>query len=192
MNERLDRNQGGHGHAQETVDARRAPSTSADGRAGNWQRTGGTCRLSEARAYRAHGRPLEERRRWAARGSSHAAEGAGAGASAPQADCCRPSAGSLDPQGGRLGTLLSPTRKREAVGHAVAVLHGSERRACRAIGQIRSSSRYVPRPDLFREQVRQRIIALAKEYGRYGYRTVTDLLRREGWSLRSPARNSRS
>ena len=69
------------------------------------------------------------------------------------------------------------------MGHAVTVLHVSERRACRAIGQIRSSSRYVPRPDLFREPLRQRIIALAKEYGRYGYRTVTDLLRREGWDV---------
>jgi putative transposase len=69
------------------------------------------------------------------------------------------------------------------VGHAVTVLHVSERRACRAIGQIRSSTRYVPRPDPFRERLRQRIIALAKEYGRYGYRTVTDLLRREGWDV---------
>src|SRR5438046_2618211 len=49
--------------------------------------------------------------------------------------------------------------------------------------EIRSSLRYVPRPDLFREQLRQRIIALAKEYGRYGYRTVMDLLRREGWDV---------
>jgi hypothetical protein len=69
------------------------------------------------------------------------------------------------------------------VGHAVTVLHVSERRACRAIGQIRSSSRYVPRSDPFREELHQRIIALAKEYGRYGYRTVTDLLRHEGWDV---------
>jgi len=31
--------------------------------------------------------------------------------------------------------------------------------------------------------LRERIIALAKEYGRYGYRTVTDLLRNEGWDV---------
>ncbi len=36
----------------------------------------------------------------------------------------------------RLGKLLSPARTREAVGHAVTMLHVSERRACRAIGQI--------------------------------------------------------
>lgn len=67
--------------------------------------------------------------------------------------------------------------------HAVTVLQVSERRACRAIGQIRCSYRYVPRPDHERARVRERIIALAKEYGRYGYRTVTDLLRNEGWDV---------
>jgi putative transposase len=69
------------------------------------------------------------------------------------------------------------------VGHAVTVLHVSERRACRAIGQIRSSFRYVPRPNPFRERLRERIIALAKEYGRYGDRTVTAMLRLEGWDV---------
>jgi putative transposase len=69
------------------------------------------------------------------------------------------------------------------VEHAVTVLQVSERRASRAIGQIRSSYRYVPRPDQDRERLRERILALAKEYGRYGYRTVTDLVRREGWDV---------
>ena len=69
------------------------------------------------------------------------------------------------------------------MGHAVTVLQVSERRACRAISQIRSSYRYVPQPDHDRARLRERIIALAKEYGRYGYRTVTDLLRREGWDV---------
>jgi putative transposase len=69
------------------------------------------------------------------------------------------------------------------VGHAVTVLHVSERRACRAIGQIRSSYRYRPRLDPSQERLRERIIALAKAYGRYGYRTVTDLLRHEGWDV---------
>ena len=51
----------------------------------------------------------------------------------------------------------------------VTVLHVSERRACRAIGQLRSSYRYVSQPDPSQERLRERIIALAKEYGRYGY-----------------------
>ena len=63
------------------------------------------------------------------------------------------------------------------------MLQVSERRACRAIGQLRSSYRYRPRLDPSQERVRARIIMLAKEYGRYGYRTVTDLMRQEGWDV---------
>lgn len=51
------------------------------------------------------------------------------------------------------------------------------------MGQIRCAYRYVPRPDHKRARLRERIIALAKEYGRYGYQTVTDLLRNEGWDV---------
>ena len=52
------------------------------------------------------------------------------------------------------------------------------------MGQVRSSYRYRPQPDPSQERVRARIIALAKEYGRYGYRTITGLLTREGWDVR--------
>jgi putative transposase len=128
-------------------------------------------------------RPLEEGIRRATGRSSQAAEGGRAGKSASQADCRRPSAGSLDPEGGRFGKLLSPARRREAVGHAVPVLHVSERRACRAIGQVRASYRYRPQRDPSQKRLRERILALAKEYGRYGYRTVTGMLQREGWEV---------
>ena len=67
--------------------------------------------------------------------------------------------------------------------HAVTVLPVSERRTCRAIGQVRSAYRYRPQPDPNREQLRERIIALAKEYGRYGYRTVARIVKREGWDV---------
>ena len=67
--------------------------------------------------------------------------------------------------------------------HATTVLYVSERRACRVIGQVRSSYRYQPQPpDPEEDRLRARIIALVKEYGRYGYRTVTNLLRQEGWA----------
>jgi putative transposase len=66
------------------------------------------------------------------------------------------------------------------VGHAVTVLHVSERRA---IGQVRASYRYRPRRHPSQERLRKRILALAKEYGRYGYRTVTGMLQREGWDV---------
>jgi putative transposase len=66
----------------------------------------------------------------------------------------------------------------------MTVLHVAERRAWRASGQVRSSYRDQPQPpDPEEDRLRARIIALAKEYGRYGYRTVTDLLRQEGWAV---------
>jgi transposase InsO family protein len=69
------------------------------------------------------------------------------------------------------------------VEHTVRVLHVSERRACRAIGQLRSTHRYRTLPNPFQDRLRERIIALAKEYGRYGYRTITSILQREGFEV---------
>lgn len=67
--------------------------------------------------------------------------------------------------------------------HVVRVLHVSERRACRAIGFVRSCYRYQPKPDPMRELIRDRVVALAREYGRYGYKTITSMLRMEGWEV---------
>ena len=53
MNVRLDRNQGGHGHAQDTGHTRRGHPPSADGGTRHRQRLGGTRCLPEARHYRA-------------------------------------------------------------------------------------------------------------------------------------------
>lgn len=38
-------------------------------------------------------------------------------------------------------------------------------------------------PQTSREKLRARIIELATEYGRYGYKTITDILRLEGWEV---------
>lgn len=59
----------------------------------------------------------------------------------------------------------------------------SERRACRAIGQVRSTQRYQPRPNQEREQFKARVVELASLYGRYGYRKVAELLNLEGWHV---------
>ena len=59
----------------------------------------------------------------------------------------------------------------------------SERRACKAIGQLRSTQRYQPKEDPLAEKLRERVIAIASEYGRYGYRQVTNLLKMEGWDV---------
>lgn len=57
----------------------------------------------------------------------------------------------------------------------------SQRRACRVIGQLRSTQRYKPKHNPFRDDLRSRVIELASYYGRLGYRKVTGLLNQEGW-----------
>ena len=53
----------------------------------------------------------------------------------------------------------------------------SERRACKAIGQPRSTQRYRRRRLDDEPVLRREIIALASQYGRYGYKRITALLR---------------
>ncbi len=74
-----------------------------------------------------------------------------------------------------------PDRKRQAVKEVIDIMDVSERRACRALQQARSTQRY---PKVFPEDeelLRAKVIELASEYGRYGYRRVTALLRNQGW-----------
>jgi transposase InsO family protein len=65
----------------------------------------------------------------------------------------------------------------------VSKLLASERRVCRALGQPRSTQRYVIRPADDEPRLVEDIVRLASQYGRYGYRRVTELLRREGWRV---------
>jgi putative transposase len=67
------------------------------------------------------------------------------------------------------------------VEHVINVLHVSERRACRAIGQVRSSHRYEKTPNAEQDKIRERVIQLATQYGRYGYKTITSMLKNEGF-----------
>jgi transposase InsO family protein len=59
----------------------------------------------------------------------------------------------------------------------------SERLACRVIGQVRTTQRYAPQPNPEREKLRERIVELATQYGRYGYKTITSLLQLEGFEV---------
>lgn len=57
----------------------------------------------------------------------------------------------------------------------------SERRACRVVGQPRSTQRYEPeRPTKDRALV-ARLLRLARDHPRYGYRRAWAVLRGEGW-----------
>jgi putative transposase len=57
----------------------------------------------------------------------------------------------------------------------------SERRACRALGQHRSTQRKVPRGRDDEEALTADLVALAEKYGRYGYRKISALLKATGW-----------
>ena len=58
----------------------------------------------------------------------------------------------------------------------------SERRVCRVLGQHRSTQRRVPRGRDDEERLTADIIELARQYGRYGYRKIAELLRSTaGW-----------
>jgi putative transposase len=60
-------------------------------------------------------------------------------------------------------------------------MHVSERRACAALGQHRSTQRKVPRGREDEERLTADTIALARQYGRYGYRKIAGLLEQAGW-----------
>jgi len=59
----------------------------------------------------------------------------------------------------------------------------SERRACRLVGMSRSVVRYAARKRGDEVELVSKIHELAVGHGRYGYRRVTVLLRREGWKV---------
>jgi putative transposase len=62
-------------------------------------------------------------------------------------------------------------------------LNVSERRACKALGQHRSTQRKTPRGREDEKALTADLIELARQYGRYGYRKITALLRDAGWSV---------
>jgi transposase InsO family protein len=58
----------------------------------------------------------------------------------------------------------------------------SERRVCRVLGQHRSTQRRIPTGREDEERLTADIVELARQYGRYGYRKIAELLRtRAGW-----------
>ena len=68
------------------------------------------------------------------------------------------------------------------IDHVRSILPVSERRACAALGQHRSTQRKVPRGAPDEERLTADLIALARQYGRYGYRKIAQMLRdRAGW-----------
>ncbi len=59
----------------------------------------------------------------------------------------------------------------------------SERHACRLLGQGRRTQRYTPTLRSDEDALTLAIITLASQYGRYGYRRITPLLKQAGWQV---------
>lgn len=59
----------------------------------------------------------------------------------------------------------------------------SERRACRVLGQARSTQRHRNKVTDEGSGLTRKVTELAGEYGRYGYRRITALLRQEGFHV---------
>ncbi|WP_085956414.1 IS3 family transposase [Roseibium aggregatum] len=81
------------------------------------------------------------------------------------------------------GKLLSPARRRACIDHVRSQMKLSERRVCLVLGQHRSTQRRRPRGRADEERLVEDMIALARQYGRYGYRRIAALLRDAGWQV---------
>jgi putative transposase len=76
--------------------------------------------------------------------------------------------------------MVTPSAKREAVAHLKGAHEVSERRACRLINCDRMMVRYRSRR-ADDPRLRERLLALARERRRFGYRRLLIFLRREGF-----------
>jgi len=79
--------------------------------------------------------------------------------------------------------MVSPSRRRDAVKYLLGRHPVSERRACKLVGQYRSTQRYVPVPGDLETRLTARMNELAAEYPRWGYRRIWQLLRQEGFAV---------
>lgn len=59
----------------------------------------------------------------------------------------------------------------------------SERRACKVLGQARATQRRTDQVGGEEVRLTARIVELATQYGRYGYRRITALLQQESWKV---------
>ena len=78
---------------------------------------------------------------------------------------------------------MTPQAKRAAVAEMQSETAISERRACQLVGLARSALRYQPCKSQVNDQLQARIIELAQERRRFGYRRIHALLRREGYQI---------
>jgi putative transposase len=76
---------------------------------------------------------------------------------------------------------VSPSRKRAAAADLQQEFSVSERRACQALEQPRSTQRYGPKPRGDELALAKGMLKVARRRPRWGYRRVAWRLRRDGW-----------
>ena len=97
-----------------------------------------------------------------------ASQGAREGEPAAEAGGGRADAGQADLEGSLRGKLLSPERRRRCVVQVRQRLGVSERRACRVLGQARSTQRRILKRSEDEEALREDVVKVARRFGPTG------------------------
>jgi putative transposase len=79
--------------------------------------------------------------------------------------------------------VVTAAQRRQAARHLQEAFGVSERRACRVVGQPRSTQRQQPKTQEGAGRLVRRMLELVRQHPRYGYRRIWALLRREGWRV---------
>jgi putative transposase len=79
--------------------------------------------------------------------------------------------------------VLTAGQRRQAVRQLQETFGVSQRRACRVLGQPRSTQRQTPKTSEEEGRLVGRMLELVRQHPRWGYRRITVLLRREGWRV---------
>jgi putative transposase len=79
--------------------------------------------------------------------------------------------------------VVTAAQRRQAVRQLQETFGVSQRRACRVLGQPRSTQRQTPKTSQEEERLVRRMLELVRKHPRWGYRRITVLLRREGWRV---------
>lgn len=80
--------------------------------------------------------------------------------------------------------MVIPSHKRRAIEHVLELGMCSVRRACEWLGLSRSAYYRQPKSCGDREKLLlKRLLELSHGHDAYGYRFITALLRREGWTV---------
>jgi putative transposase len=79
--------------------------------------------------------------------------------------------------------VVTAGQRRQAVRQVCERFGVSERRACRVLGQHRSTQRQQPKAREAEQRLVARMLELVRKHPRFGYRRIWALLRREGWRV---------